>query len=360
MPLFFRFPTYIGPLARNAAISAALAVAAALPWPLAGVLVGLAATLYLTTYGFTIIERGAEGFLFPDEYPPRLEPRRPLRPLKLFVILLVAFFAIGVVAALTAGTLTALAFVAAALLLPASAMTLAISDSLRQAINPLRLFDLARRVGPSYLVLCLFLLLLLEGSTQAFELVAPLLGETLWLLALVSSFVGNYFFMIMCALMGYVLFQYGHALDLAVIGSGEQHTLTPLTGHDVQERRWDASLGRMVAAGDLTGALALIDRALAQTPDDLSLHVRLHKLLVIARSPRLAEHADRYFALLLQAGRRDEARALIDAMRAQVAGWHPGHADAGALSGDTPEAPPLATGGLSAEDRRSASSDPDR
>ena len=185
MPQFFRFPAYRAPLLRNLVLSLVLAAAIALLGSVLASAVALAATLYLTYYGFVVIERSAQGFLSPNDYPESLEPAGPWRPLKMFAILVVAFFVVGVVSAL-ADTLLLAALAVVALLLPASVMTLAVSDSLRQAINPARLLDMALKIGLPYLVLFVFLLILMGGSQQAFELVEPLLGESMGLLVFVS------------------------------------------------------------------------------------------------------------------------------------------------------------------------------
>ncbi len=324
MPQFFRFPAYRAPLARNLALSLAIAGALAIQSPLITALVASIGTIYLAHYGFVVIERVAQGYLNPDHFPPAMST--PVwRPLKLAAIIVAAFFAIAVVTVITGdGALTMLANVAAALLLPASVMTLAVSDSLRQAINPRRVFGLARKIGPSYLVLFVFLLLLMGGSQQAFELIAPALGESMWLLALASSFVGNYFFLIMCALMGYVLYQYSDVLNLPVVGPGEdaRDEARP-TGGDRETDRSEAAIGRLIVAGDVGGAIALVENALHEDPDDLSLHARLHKLLQIEGSPeRTDAHLDRYLELLL---RKDsgQAAALAQEARARNADWMP-------------------------------------
>jgi tetratricopeptide (TPR) repeat protein len=315
MPQFFRFPAYRAPLVRNLVVSLALAGALALsPW-LAS-LVASFASIYLAYYGFVVIECVARGYLHPNHFPAT-RPIHPWRPLKLAAILLAAFIAIAVVAVVTGdGVFTLAADIAVALLLPACVMTLAVTDSLRQAIDPRRVFELARRIGAPYLVLFAFLLLLMGGSQQAFELVAPALGESVWWLALASSFVGNYFFLIMCALMGYVLYQYSDALGLQVTGPGES-----VSGGSAQRQR-EAVLGRLIAAGDVDGAIGLVERELAQRPDDLSLHERLHRLLQIAGDrARRDAHLERYLDLLHR--QPEQALALARDVLAQDPNWAP-------------------------------------
>lgn len=316
MPQFFRFPAYRAPLARNLAVSLLLAGALAPQSPWIASLAASIASIYLAYYGFVVIECVAQGYLHPDQFP-RARPIHPWRPLKLAAIMLTAFFAIAVVTVATGdGAFTLAADVAVALLLPACVMTLAVTDSLRQAINPRRVFELARRIGAPYLVLFVFLLLLMGGSQQAFELVAPVLGESVWLLGLASSFVGNYFFLIMCALMGYVLYQYSDALGLPVSGPGEA-----ATAESAGQRR-EAVLARLIAGGDVDGAIDLIERELAQRPDDVSLHERLHRLLQIAGDrARRDSHLERYLDRLYR--RPEQALALAREVLAQDPDWTP-------------------------------------
>lgn len=296
MPQFFRFPAYRAPLLRNLALSALLAGALALQSRWLASLVASGASIYLAYYGFLVIERVAQGYLHPDRFPAA-RPIHPWRPLKLAAIMLTAFIGIALVTSVTGdGVLTLVADIAVALLLPACIMTLAVTDSLRQAINPRRVFDLARRIGAPYLVLFLFLLLLMGGSQQAFELVAPALGESAWLLALASSFVGNYFFFIMCALMGYVLYQYSDVLGLQVTGPGEEAAAEAATAG------WrDTALARLMAAGDIGSAIELLERESIARPDDTAVHERLRRLLALAGDrARRDTHLERYLEVLLQ------------------------------------------------------------
>jgi hypothetical protein len=250
-------------------------------------LFALAAGIYLAHYGFVIIERIAQGFLQPDQFPSG--SRMSWRPLKLAAILFVSFLVIGLVTRLTGdGVLTLVADAAVALLLPASVMTLAVTDRLKDAIDPQRLSGFARKIGFPYVMLFLALLLLMGGSQQAFDLVAPVLGKSPWLLGFVGSFVGNYFFFIMCSMMGYVLFQYSDVLELNVVGPGDSE-LGELLAYGEFHRR-DAILGRLLAEGDLRGAKAHLEHEVSLDPDNDSLRLRLRKLDAI--DARLAAEAN--------------------------------------------------------------------
>ncbi|MBN8449322.1 MAG: hypothetical protein J0M13_10010 [Candidatus Accumulibacter sp.] len=92
--------------------------------------------------------------------------------------------------------------------LPASVMTLSVSNSLRQALNPVKWVFLMRQVGkPHLLLLLLFhLFLLAKGAPYAQRLLLPRLGD--WLILPALTWTLLYFTVIMFAMMGYVLYQF--------------------------------------------------------------------------------------------------------------------------------------------------------
>ena len=90
--------------------------------------------------------------------------------------------------------------------LPASTMSLAINGSIGDALNPVTLATVMKRIGWPYLILYVFLLLVSAGSsaTQLFlGTVAPV-----WLIVQLITFVSAYFTVIMFNMMGYVVYQY--------------------------------------------------------------------------------------------------------------------------------------------------------
>lgn len=314
IPRFFRFPAYLPPLLRNLGLSGLLAVAVASEMALVAALVALIAAVVIVRYGFLVIERASQGYLRPEDYPPVAGERHAWRPYKMFLVLVIAFLVLSLLVALThSGVLLTVGLVLIALGMPASVMSMAQADSLREAMNPVRLANIALRIGAPYLVMCLFLFLLMSGSNTAFDLVEPLLARHVWLLVFGSSFVGNYFFLIMCALIGYVMFQYHEELGVAVTGPGDSGRPVLKGRIDMAARSRDALVGQMVADGDLAGAVSLVSEALTEKPNDLSLHARLRRLLVAQNDAlRLEEHSDKYLALLVRSGNQGEALALVE------------------------------------------------
>jgi hypothetical protein len=360
MPKFFAFPAAKPALIRILAASLAYGIAGwifgrnLLSAPFFGTLVLLVVFLgtavFLARYGFLIIERTAAGYLRPDQYPEFAEQGSPYRPYKMFLVMIVVPILIGVVSAMfTSPLLMVLLFVAFALLLPASCMVMTMTDSFFDAINPTRCLELARKIGKPYLALCLFLLLLMLSSQQAADIVLPRLvgsqmqehaktlgaganpqamvgavARTMGLGFFVLSLIGSYFFVLMCALIGYTMYQYSDALGVSVVGPGEARTLGRISSAEHQRRTRDALIGQMVAAGEIREAIDMLNSDLRDRPNDLSLHARLHKLLLIeGATPRIEDHAQRYIELLVRTDNVREALPIVEAAFARRPDYEP-------------------------------------
>jgi hypothetical protein len=360
MPKFFLFPAARGPLARIAASAVACGVGG---WvfgrnlftsPAFGALfliaVLLVVSVFIARYGFLVIERTAAGYLHPRQYPEFGAHGSPYRPYKMFLIMMVVPVLIGIVGAVfRSPLLMVLLFIAFAALLPASTIVMTMTDSFFAAINPARAFEVVRKIGKPYWGLCLFLLLLMLSSQQATELLMPrllnpqieaqaksfgpganlavlagALGRVMAVALFVAGFVGNYFFILMCALIGYVMYQYADRLGVAVVGPGEVATTGRISAREHQRRMRDAMIGQMVAAGEIREAIDMLNDDLRDRPSDLSLHARLHKLLLLEGSaPRIEDHTERYIELLIKSDNAREALPLVEEAFGRKADWEP-------------------------------------
>jgi hypothetical protein len=360
MPKFFLFPAAKPSLLRIVGASIAYAVAG---WvfgrnmftaPILGslllIVVTLATAVFLARYGFLVIERTAAGYLRQDQYPEFAERGSPYRPYKMFLVMMVVPILIGVISAIfTSPVLMVLLFVAFAFLLPASCMVMTMTDSFFDAVNPTRCVEVARKIGKPYLALCLFLLLLLLSSQQAADLVLPRLvgaqmqahaksigagaspqavagaiGRTMGLGLFVMSFIGSYFFLLMCSLIGYAMYQYADVLGVSVVGPGDARTLGRISSAEHKRRTRDALIGQMVAAGEIREAIEMLNADLGEKPSDLSLHSRLHRLLLIeGAAPRIEDHAERYIELLVKTDNAREALPLVEAAFARRPEYEP-------------------------------------
>jgi hypothetical protein len=80
----------------------------------------------------------------------------------------------------------------------------------------------------------------------------------------------------------------------------------------------------MVSAGEIKEAIELLAEDLRERPGDLSLHARYHRLVVAEGSSlRIADHTDKYMALLVKSQNWREALELYEEAIARRADWEP-------------------------------------
>jgi hypothetical protein len=134
-----------------------------------------------------------------------------------------------------------------------------------------------------------------------------------------------YFSYVICALIGYAMYQYADLLDISVVGPGEDRLMSSTGRHaDVKTRTRDALIGQMLSAGEVKEAITLIEDDLRDRPNDLSLHARLHKLLIAENyGPRIEDHTEKFLALLIKSQNWHEALELADEALARRADWNP-------------------------------------
>lgn len=340
---FFRLPLDRAVLARIGGLSAALFVAwlllplgslgAAVLWLAAIVVIVVGAA-----YGFRIIERSSRGYLIPSDYPLTDQSAvSPLLPYK-FAGLTLAFAAVAAMLAAIAGRFDILVLLfwslAFAVVLPAVTTRLVMTGSLRSALSPPDWLNVVERIGKPYAVLGAFVFLgamsgiyggivlgafrssSSDGSGAVFSaaLLAFLMSAGFWFVTYA-----------ICALIGYAIYQYADQLQISVMGRGGERLKSSTGRHaDVKARTRDVLIGQMLTQGEIKEAIDLLGHDLAQRPNDLSLHARLHKLLLAENYlPRVEDHTDRYIALLANTQNWREALELVEEALARRADWTP-------------------------------------
>jgi len=293
-------------------------------------------------YGFTIIERSAQGFLRPSDYP-RVEGESSwARPFKYVAVNIVFVLVLAAVAIVTASEL--LMWVTWVILfgiaMPAAVMRLVVTGSLRRAVSPVGLAEVIARIGKPYGALCVFVFFAdlcrtygigfiagaggvgaAMGAAVSGEGAAFGAGLLLTMFLIVAGFW--YFTYMICALIGYAMFQYADELEITVIGPGE--TRGPATRKvDVKARARDAMIARLVASGDVREAIDLINDELRERPQDLALHARLHKLLLAeGYRPRIDDHTEKYLDLLMRTDNAPAALPLLEEALGRDPDWSP-------------------------------------
>ncbi len=340
MPKLFLFPLQKPSLVRIVATAVIAAIAAALAFQqmatspfLSGVLllaILLGASLYVAQFGFLVIERTSTGYLDSRLYPNTEDSSQWIRPVKMFLVLVLAPVGIGILGAFLPGFIVKGALLVFALLLPASAMVMTVSGSLADAINPAHCTQVALKVGKPYLLLCVYLYLLIIGSHEAVGVLLPHptahapSSTSMAAAFFVLTLVGNYFLVLTCVLIGYVMFQYSGALGIDVIGPGDVAMHGPVSSATHERRKREAMIGKLVATGEIKEAIELLSDELRLRPHDLSVHVRLHKLLLHEGAElRIRDHAEKYLELLLGAGDVKGALELLQGTRARFPQFTP-------------------------------------
>jgi tetratricopeptide (TPR) repeat protein len=330
-------------LLRIFALSGALLVSLVLPF-LGGLGLALLAAVVFAllvvgaSYGFKIIERSSKGYLIPSDYGLTDQTAvGPLLPYK-FAALIVAFAAVAVIlnrmlGAFDLAALIVLGVVFAALL-PAVSIRLVTTGSLRGALNLAEIFGAVRKIGRPYAALSGFVFGGVVGGLGALYVLGVLghggadpakggLGYAL--LTLLFSVAFWYYAFAVCAVLGYALFQHADAFHIALLARDGKRLKSSTGRHaDVKARTRDALIGQMLTQGEIREAIELLNADLSQRPNDLSLHARLHKLLLAENyAPRVEDHTEKYVALLVKSQNWHEALELVEEALARRADWAP-------------------------------------
>ena len=293
-------------------------------------------------FGFTIIERSSQGFLRPSDYPAievETSWARPFKYVGINLIFVLVLVAIGVVT--TSETLVGAAWVVLfGVAMPAAVMRLVMTSSLMRAVSPGGIVEVIGRVGKAYIGLCVFVFFADLCRTYGVGLIGGAgglgtammaaagggkasLGAGLFILMFLMVAGFWYFTYVICALIGYAMYQYADALEITVIGPGE--TRGPATRRiDVRARSRDATVAKMVASGEIKDAIDVINDELRERPADLSLHARLHKLLLLeGYRPRIEDHTEKYLNLLMKSDNAREALPLVEEAFGRDPAWEP-------------------------------------
>ncbi len=345
---FFLLPLDRAVLLRIAGLSGALVVSLVLLLFGAFGVVLLAAVVFAllvagARYGFKIIERSSKGYLIPSDYPltdedlvGRYLPYKYVAMNMVFALLAALFLSILGGHEILGILIWGFFFV---VLMPAATMRLVMTGSLRGALNPEELVNVIRRIGKPYAALCAFVFFADLSRTWGMVFLGSAggigaggvsgMGFLAAMLVFLLSVGFWYFSYVICALIGYAMYQYADRLQISVVGPGEERLMSSTGRHaDVKARTRDALIGQMVTQGEIKEAIDLLNDDLAKRPNDLSLHARLHKLIVAENYiPRIEDHTERYLALLVKSQNWREALDLVEEALARRADWNPRHAE---------------------------------
>jgi len=265
-------------------------------------LIGLAAGLFsiavLIKFGFAIIAERGQG----NRTAPTLSQTLTGDPHHMFLRQVILFIAMSIIISFAGGLNPNLGLLVMAFLtfaLPASIMVLAVDKSVRSALNPTVLMGLMITVGWPYILLWFCSQAIMVGPYILADFFvgsridqAPPGIPSLVLINILTA----YFFIALYTMLGYVLFEYQHELGY----SAEIKDEHDLTEKEFIKARALGEVAVLISDQKYTDARASLRRALDAVRDDIELHNRYHKLLMLLDdNEALANHAEYLVELLM-------------------------------------------------------------
>jgi hypothetical protein len=310
LPKFFAYPFQLRPLGFILILPLIAVILIDIP------LVTFFLSVIQLKYCFDILNNTANGCLKAPEVSYSFELDDIGMVFKQYAIIVVSGIVTGVIfkeLGVVPGTLCAGLLV---LLMPAMIIGLAISKNLSAALNPISSITLATRIGGSYLLMCLFLLLLLFAPGYVLSYVGQAMAERLRLF--VSNAATLYYMVISYNLMGYVILQYHEAIGYEVgiddfVEQGE--AFKDEDSPPPKERETAESIisraETLIKAGRTDDALWVMDNWLRTKGPDKALSERYYNLLKITRKgPEMLSYAQKHLDLLAAAGEKDATCAV--------------------------------------------------
>lgn len=228
---------------------------------------------------------------------------------RVLVIFFIAFGAIWLVSDFDSEALFWAVTIAIQLLIPASLIRLALDKTLSAALNPEEVGQVIKAMGWRYLILWVFLFMLWQSPDAVVYMLSNGLPRVV--LVPIAVLLFGYFSVVMCAMMGYAVFQYQGALGYAV---AEEDGMRTYPREEYQRRRALAEAEVRLKEGQTGPALEVLTLALDRAPSDLKLNERFHQLLFgLNARERCLRHLAHYLPLAARVNPAQAATALLNA-----------------------------------------------
>lgn len=323
---FFTFPLQRQPLMYSVllALSSLLFnIIFFLPDALGILIIEIGILLAASRYGFRVTALGSRGISRAEDFPSELDPDWKNLPWKLFAILVAQSIAVGWLQRLSP-LLGTLAWLAMCFLLPATQIVLVQTCSFTETLNPANAWNAVRTIGWPYLLLCLFLFLLSQGTFIALGMLLPIFKG--WMLLPIVNWLLIYFSWVMASLLGYAMYQ-NHAafgIDLLPGAGADDGNGAPVdrrSPRQIEQDAVDAQVAALVTAGDMAGALGVAYEDQRTRSDEVPAQRRYHQVLTLTegKTATLLDHAQRYIPLLLRSAQGGEALKVFQTCRARDA-----------------------------------------
>lgn len=269
---------------------------------------------FITKYCFSCLERTAQGQMTAVDFTKAYSGGFKLM-FQVFGIILTAIIAIMLTNQFIGTGLAVLLGLLALLAFPASMIILAIEEDLKEAVNPLNLLQLILKIGPGYLLLIVFLIIMMSSTEALLYFIDDSYAMTKIILGAIAT---SYYSIVMYHLMGYVIFQYqGNIGFVAEEEHGPKH-------HRTDDQLITAEVSVLVKSGNYKKAISRYEYWLKQHPNSPRIEDDYFKLLLNMNDQEATfVYADKYLHKLLEQNNDLKAIHIIKQLLARYKAYKP-------------------------------------
>jgi tetratricopeptide (TPR) repeat protein len=231
-------------------------------------------------YCFTCLEKTAKGSLIPPDITTAYEGGIVLSLKLIAILFIIGFSIIGVQVWL--GTAVATFFgVIALCCCPAIIINFSLSESVIDAVNPLKILYLITSIGLPYGLLLAIILIMFGSVSFINELIS---SQTSYVSLALQLVVSNFYTIVIFHLMGYMLFQYQG--QLGFIARHEDEDVVSVRG---EVERTLANIEVHVKEGYYDKALLMFQEALQRYGKNKLLHDKCLELLLATKNIQIID-----------------------------------------------------------------------
>jgi hypothetical protein len=242
-------------------------------------------------YAFECLRATANGYLEPPEIAQSTDGSLGWKQIWLVLIFMVVSI-VGVVAFGPKVGVALMLFLG--ICLPGATMTLAMNESLADALNPAQWVAIITRIGWAYLAVVGLCLIILMSQLYAGALAAKILPPFIALI--VVGIIANYGLVMTFHLMGYLIYQYHDAVGFEPV---PPQMLRPLGTRDPDQDVLDEAAA-FVRDGQPESATELLRGHLRGRGGTAAVHTQYRKLLSLANDrDALLRHGHDYLNILM-------------------------------------------------------------
>lgn len=269
--------------------------------PVIGWIIGLLLLATGYKYAFTILRETAHGRLDPPGGVMEAPDAVVIKFLAMYVVLVVAVLVVAALAGPVAAIIAAVAFM---LVVPAATMSLAMNESLANALNPATWVAIIGRLGGPYFLLfgllAVFQLSAANATNLAARVLPPLVSDVVFAMILFWGVFGTFH------LMGYLLYQYHERFGFEP--EAHEHAAQRPESRDAVLL---ADTEAMIRDGQVERAVALLGEEIRQRAVPVEVHERYRRLMrQQATTDGLQKHAAVFLNVLMLEGDHRNALAL--------------------------------------------------